>query len=319
MGIRHALGCMVGAAVGDAAGGTLEFQDDIDLADVDHALSMPGGGWHRLGPGQVTDDTELALSMATGLLQGSSLEAVARAYSAWFGTHPFDVGRTCNTAFSAPITTRTAQAMAQHARASAYSKANGALMRVHPAAVYACKFGDARVAELARADAGLSHPNPVAAAANACYAVAVANLLRTPGDSQGAFQAALRLASGEVRAWLLEAERGEIEDVRPQQGFVRWAFTLAFLHLLRRTGYRAAVRDTIARGVALFLCGWHHGARHRRAPEALPGRPGRALAPLGNNPRRPRLLGVLGLPSAHIHVWAAGACGSELPTDDGGA
>lgn len=65
---KHKLGAFVGLAIGDAAGGVLEFSPAVSPADVDRALTFPGGGPHSLGPGQITDDTELALALADGLL-----------------------------------------------------------------------------------------------------------------------------------------------------------------------------------------------------------------------------------------------------------
>lgn len=249
MPLNEALGCMVGAAVGDAAGGTLEFYEEVDEADVATALTMPGGGFHKLGPGQVTDDTELALCLARGLLGELGIEGVARTYSAWFRSAPFDVGRTCHTAFAVPASTDTAGAMVKAAAASHYSKSNGALMRIHPAIVYACKFPDDELVKLVQADARLSHPNPTVLDASACYAVAVARLLRQQGDSCAAYRAASdRVTNPEVRGWLLDAWHGRLGDVRVQEGFVRWGFTLAFRHLLRRTTFKEAIRDTIARG-----------------------------------------------------------------------
>lgn len=48
-----AYGAILGAFVGDAAGGVLEFMDAVDAVHVDAALTMPGGGCWELGPGQV--------------------------------------------------------------------------------------------------------------------------------------------------------------------------------------------------------------------------------------------------------------------------
>lgn len=246
---NYALGCMIGAAVGDAAGGTLEFYEEVNDADVKTALTMPGGGFHQLGPGQVTDDTELAMCLGRGLLAGLGMESVARAYSAWIQSSPFDIGRTCRTAMTLPTTADTAGAMVKAAQASLHSKANGALMRIHPAIVYGSKFPDDELVKLVQADARLSHPNPTVLAASACYAVAVARLLRQPGDSCGAYRAALdRATCPEVRGWLLNAWHGRLDDVRQQEGFVKWGFTLAFTHLLRRTAFEEALRDTLARG-----------------------------------------------------------------------
>lgn len=259
---------MLGAAVGDAAGAVLEFQADIDSSDVARALTMPGGGSHQVGPGQVTDDTELAISCALGLLaarDGSDpLGHIARAYHAWAHSHPFDMGRTCRTAFCIPDSSR----MAEAAAASHYSKANGALMRIHPLIVYAHRLGDPALVRLVRADAGLSHPNPVVVEASAAYAVAAAHLLRGAAPLQAVRAATDQTVHPEVKGWLQDAERGVLGDVRMQEGFVRWGFTLAFYHLSRGTGFLDALTDTLARGgdtdtnacIVCGLVGCHWGA-----------------------------------------------------------
>ena len=57
-------------------------------AGVEQALALPGGGCLNVGPGQFTDDTELALCLARGLAgqapsQGFPASAVARQYAWW--------------------------------------------------------------------------------------------------------------------------------------------------------------------------------------------------------------------------------------------
>ena len=71
--LSSALGCLLGAFVGDSAGSLLEFQNAPSAADVDRAMEMPGGGVHRVLPGQVTDDGELTLSLAHALLEANSV------------------------------------------------------------------------------------------------------------------------------------------------------------------------------------------------------------------------------------------------------
>ena len=64
-----ALGAVLGALVGDAAGAVLEFFGQaITAADVEHALAMPGGGTWAVAPGQVTDDGELTMSLLNALV-----------------------------------------------------------------------------------------------------------------------------------------------------------------------------------------------------------------------------------------------------------
>ncbi|MEY4730582.1 MAG: ADP-ribosyl-[dinitrogen reductase] glycohydrolase, partial [Pseudomonadota bacterium] len=51
-------GCLLGLAVGDAAGTTVEFKERGSFPPL---TDMIGGGPFRLLPGQWTDDTSLAL------------------------------------------------------------------------------------------------------------------------------------------------------------------------------------------------------------------------------------------------------------------
>ena len=59
---NRALGSILGAFVGDAAGSVLEFVSfEIDDAAVDRALEFKDSKQHRLVGGQITDDSEMAL------------------------------------------------------------------------------------------------------------------------------------------------------------------------------------------------------------------------------------------------------------------
>lgn len=89
-----ALGAILGACVGDAAGAKLEFESgDLTTTLVDHAMTLPGGGWWRVAAGQITDDGELTLSLARSLADGGfDIERVARSFDEWIGSPPFDIG-----------------------------------------------------------------------------------------------------------------------------------------------------------------------------------------------------------------------------------
>lgn len=60
-------GCVIGAFVGDAAGARLEFEENLTREDVTEALKFNGGGVFNVGPGQVTDDSELAMCLIHGI------------------------------------------------------------------------------------------------------------------------------------------------------------------------------------------------------------------------------------------------------------
>jgi len=61
---NRAVGALLGLAVGDAVGTTLEFEDRDAYEPV---TDMIGGGPFNLRPGQWTDDTAMALALADSL------------------------------------------------------------------------------------------------------------------------------------------------------------------------------------------------------------------------------------------------------------
>ena len=65
-----ATGCIIGAFCGDAIGATLEFPNEkITQKTVETAITLPGGGTHKLAPGQITDDSELAMCLMKAILE----------------------------------------------------------------------------------------------------------------------------------------------------------------------------------------------------------------------------------------------------------
>ena len=62
----RARGCLLGLAVGDAVGTTVEFSGRDTFAPL---TAMVGGGPFRLKAGEWTDDTSMALCMAGSLVE----------------------------------------------------------------------------------------------------------------------------------------------------------------------------------------------------------------------------------------------------------
>lgn len=72
-----ALGALVGLAIGDAVGTTLEFKK----RDSEHVADMIGGGPFQLKPGEWTDDTSMALCLAETYLSENRMHTdVLRQY-----------------------------------------------------------------------------------------------------------------------------------------------------------------------------------------------------------------------------------------------
>src|SRR5512139_3861136 len=70
----------LGVAVGDALGAGLEFMTPGEIrSKYGTVREIIGGGWLRLKPGQVTDDTEMSLCIARAIDKagGWSLQGIA--------------------------------------------------------------------------------------------------------------------------------------------------------------------------------------------------------------------------------------------------
>jgi ADP-ribosyl-[dinitrogen reductase] hydrolase len=97
-GIRdRALGAYLGFAIGDALGATVEFLTPAEIArEYGVHARMIGGGWLKLKPGQVTDDTEMALCVGRAVIRarGWDLKGVCDEFATWLKRVPVDVGNT---------------------------------------------------------------------------------------------------------------------------------------------------------------------------------------------------------------------------------
>ncbi len=94
----RALGAYLGLAVGDALGATVEFMSRAEIkAKFGVHERMVGGGWLKLNPGQVTDDTQMSLALGRALIRagGLDLRAICEEWAAWLRGRPIDVGNTC--------------------------------------------------------------------------------------------------------------------------------------------------------------------------------------------------------------------------------
>ena len=93
----RAVGTYLGMAVGDALGATVEFMLPREIqAQYGVHERIRGGGWLHLKPGQVTDDTGMALALGEAILASGGIDiyAIAEAFNTWLRSKPVDVGHT---------------------------------------------------------------------------------------------------------------------------------------------------------------------------------------------------------------------------------
>ena len=127
-------GCLLGLAVGDAVGTTVEFKSRGTFAPVD---DMVGGGPFDLKPGQWTDDTSMALCLASSLVEKDVFDArdQMQRYVKWRDEgylsskgYCFDIGNTVRSALNHYEKTGDPYA----GSTDQYSAGNGSIMRLAP-------------------------------------------------------------------------------------------------------------------------------------------------------------------------------------------
>lgn len=131
-------GCLLGLAVGDAVGTTVEFQR---RGSFEPLTDMVGGGPFGLEPGQWTDDTSMALCLATSLIECGGFDPIDQMnrYCDWHehgylssNGRCFDIGGTVSAALRAyrrsgdPFSGQT----------DPRSAGNGCLMRLAPVPMF---------------------------------------------------------------------------------------------------------------------------------------------------------------------------------------
>jgi ADP-ribosylglycohydrolase len=131
---RRYRGSLLGLAVGDALGTTLEFRRPGSFDPID---DMIGGGPFWLEPGQWTDDTSMALCLAESLVERRGFDPVdqLQRFVRWYrGGHNSSTGAL----FDIGITTRAAlerfEASGEQFPGSTHprSAGNGSIMRLAP-------------------------------------------------------------------------------------------------------------------------------------------------------------------------------------------
>jgi ADP-ribosyl-[dinitrogen reductase] hydrolase len=155
-------GALLGLAIGDAIGTTLEFRPPGSFRPL---TDMVGGGHFCLKKGYWTDDTSMALCLGHSLVQCQRFDATdqMRRYCDWLdhgymssiGTC-FDVGVTVSSALRRFQKTGNPYAGAK----SRWSSGNGSIMRLAPIAI-ACSHHMPVAQQLAIASSRTTHASPL--------------------------------------------------------------------------------------------------------------------------------------------------------------
>lgn len=243
-------GCLVGLACGDALGGPVEFLTRAQIAArfPDGMREMIGGGWLHLAPGEITDDTQMALAIARACTsEGIDIEQVAANFVAWYRSGPKDVGTTTAAALAAiarGTSWQDAGEAVYHANPS--GAANGALMRCAPLALR-FRRDPARLVRASLDTARITHAAPRAAWATVALNQALVHLL--DGGERAGVLAAARAGIDEpaVVAALDETPTLTYETLT-SGGFVLDTLTAALWCFLNRDSAEAAIVSAVSLG-----------------------------------------------------------------------
>lgn len=198
---------------------------------------MVGGGPHKVTSGQVTDDTEMAMSNALGLLDSNvpqnkklsydkfeiNADFIAFRYRDWFRSDPFDIGITIkNSIKSLNIKTRnltenlelinveTRAKLVKKAaiRQNSHSKSNGCMMRLSFINVWSAGLASSleekdfeQLKKAIKCDVEFTHPEKLSQHACVLFSAAISILLNHPTEKdkgQFAFNKCMELAQSQI-------------------------------------------------------------------------------------------------------------------------
>ena len=237
----RAIGALLGLAVGDAVGTTLEFKARDSYALL---TDMVGGGPFGLKPGQWTDDTAMALALADSLAARNGLDEqdlLAR-FDDWQrnGTYScngrcFDIGVTTAQALARWRSTRQAHCGAT----DPMSAGNGSLMRLSPVAIRFWKDRPA-LRDAAARQSKTTHAAPEAIDACVAYSEILADAIEGRPRSE-VLRPLMTDWAGKISGIIAGSWRGKPRGQINASGYVAHALEASLWAVGRSPAYDRAV------------------------------------------------------------------------------
>ncbi len=233
----RAWAAFIGLAVGDALGAPVEFLTAPEIkAEYGVLKEIVGGGWLRLKPGRVTDDTEMALCIARALATAGTwtLTGIADNFAAWLKSRPVDVGDTCRRGIRNYMLKRTLETPPNQ-----WDAGNGALMRMLPVALFT--LGDERLMDdCVIAQARITHNHPLSD--GACVVMGKLLHLAILGCSKTRLRNELELLFADYERFRFHAYKGL------STGYVVDTMQTVLYHFFRGRDFEECLVDTVNRG-----------------------------------------------------------------------
>ena len=260
-------GCLLGLATGDAVGTTLEFTAPGSFEPID---DMVGGGPFGLEPGQWTDDTSMALCLATSLIERRGFDPKDQMdrYCRWADDGYlssngmcFDIGGTVAAALGRYKLTGEPFA----GSTDPYSAGNGSLMRLAPAVLFYHPDRDACV-RYAAESSRTTHGAPEAVDACRIFAGMLATALEGGTKAEALVVTPPPTASERLRAIAAGVDGGRPAAEIRGSGYVVDALEAALWAFARTDSFRDAVLAAANLGrdadTTAAICGQIAGAHY---------------------------------------------------------
>ena len=239
----RAIGSLVGLAIGDAVGTTLEFKPRDSYAPLQ---DMVGGGPFGLKPGEWTDDTSMALCLADSLIETrGNFDPVdlMRRFVGWRDNGEnsanqrgcFDIGITTTTALNRWMRDRDPYA----GSADPQTAGNGSLMRLAPVGI---RFWNdkSRLADVAGRQSRTTHAAPEAVDACVVFAEILADAIAGSPRSE-VLRDRVGLYSGDIKKIVSGAWRGKKRDQIRSSGYVAHSLEAAIWCVASTADFKSAI------------------------------------------------------------------------------
>lgn len=236
---------LYGVAIGDALGATIEGLTKIEILEEYGILTnIIGGGWLNLKPGEVTDDTQMTLAVARGIVTNprNPRNQIAKELVKWYRSGPKDIGVTCQIAIEQYLKTGKWQDEL-HQKYQEQHSGNGALMRCIYPALYYRKLKDAL--RVAQSQGLMTHYSIKSAQAIQVYTTMIHTAIEQPRRELSMFVATYIACDSALLGGIPEMKE---KDLKPTGYVVDSLRTAAWYVFMRDFDFEQAVIRAVNAG-----------------------------------------------------------------------
>ncbi len=241
--LERAQGSLLGAAVGDALGGPVEFMSPEEIASrYGTVREMIGGGSYNWKRGEYTDDTSMMLCIAESLLAQKKYhpEDIARRFVAWYESKPKDIGCTTREALS-----RLCHGVIRCDAGVKEKPTNGSVMRCAPLSIAFFQNED-KLVEASQQTSAITHRHIEAKLSCVFINVMIAQLLLGV-DKKTAFNDAVRKTK-DIEPYFAKKYIGSSYRPDPRKGLAINTLLLATSSFMSAGSFEEAVVKAVNLG-----------------------------------------------------------------------